>query len=369
MSASVPAIEATAPPRATTVRQQTVARLVLAAVLFGIGLWTIEEFIPAIVWAVILAVALWPLYQRARRRWPIRGHEVLLPAGFTCAVALLFFLPLVVVGVQAAREAQSVFDWVEKARTEGVPPPDFLSHLPVGSTQAITWWQQNLADPEGASDLLDRANRGELVTSSRRIGAAVLHRTMLFGFCLLTLFFLFRDGEALTEQMRRASLRAFGPSGERVGRQIIASVHGTVDGLVLVGIGEGVVMGIAYAVAGVPHPTLLGGATAVAAMIPFGAPVAFGLAAVLAAANGSTTAAVAIVVLGLLVTFVADHFVRPVLIGGQTRLPFVWVLFGILGGVKVWGLVGLFVGPAVMAALILLWREWADGPRATVPEA
>jgi len=364
-----PPIEDAAPPRTTIIRRQTAARIVLAAVLFGIGLWTVQEFIPAIVWAVVLAIALWPLYRRARRRWPGREHDPWLPAAFTCAIALLFFLPLVVVGVQAGREAHSVVEWVEKARTQGVPPPELLSRLPVGRAQATAWWQQNLKDPEGARDLLDRANRGEVVSSSRRIGAAVLHRTMLFGFCLLTLFFLFRDGERLAEQMRRASRRAFGPSGERVGRQIIASVHGTVDGLVLVGIGEGVVMGIAYALAGVPHPTLLGGATAIAAMIPFGAPVAFGLAALLAAAAGSVTAAIAIVVAGLVVTFVADHFIRPVLIGGQTRLPFVWVLFGILGGVKVWGLIGLFVGPAVMAALILLWREWTEGPHAPAPEA
>jgi predicted PurR-regulated permease PerM len=61
------------------------------------------------------------------------------------------------------------------------------------------------------------------------------------------------------------------------------------------------------------------------------------------------------------VTFVADHFVRPVLIGGATKLPFLWVLFGILGGVASWGLLGLFLGPAIMAALIMLWREWTGG--------
>jgi predicted PurR-regulated permease PerM len=59
------------------------------------------------------------------------------------------------------------------------------------------------------------------------------------------------------------------------------------------------------------------------------------------------------------VTFGADHFVRPVLIGGATKLPFLWVLLGILGGVEVWGLLGLFLGPAIMAALMMLWREWA----------
>ena len=63
---------------------------------------------------------------------------------------------------------------------------------------------------------------------------------------------------------------------------------------------------------------------------------------------------------GVVVVFVADHFVRPVLIGGAVRLPFLWVLLGILGGLETFGILGLFLGPAVMAALISLWREWTD---------
>jgi predicted PurR-regulated permease PerM len=59
---------------------------------------------------------------------------------------------------------------------------------------------------------------------------------------------------------------------------------------------------------------------------------------------------------------IADHVFRPVLIGSATRLPFLWVLIGILGGVEMMGLLGLFVGPATMATLILLWRDYfADG--------
>jgi predicted PurR-regulated permease PerM len=131
-----------------------------------------------------------------------------------------------------------------------------------------------------------------------------------------------------------------------------------VDGLVLVGLGEGFVLGIGYVVAGVPHPTLFGLFTAIAAMVPFGAPLVFGIAALVLLVQDLLAGAIAILVLGFIVTFVADHFVRPVLIGGATRLPFLWVLLGILGGVETWGLVGLFLGPAIMAALMLLWREW-----------
>ena len=93
-------------------------------------------------------------------------------------------------------------------------------------------------------------------------------------------------------------------------------------------------------------------------MIPFGAPLVFGLAALLLVGQGAQMAAIVVLAIGMIVTFVADHFVRPVLIGGATKLPFMWVLFGILGGVATWGLLGLFLGPAVMAALIMLWREW-----------
>jgi predicted PurR-regulated permease PerM len=344
-------------------RPQQGARAVLALLLTGLGVWTLHRYLPALIWAAILAIAVWPTYQRALRRWPPGKHNVLLPGLFTAVLGLMFIVPLVMVGVQAGKEIHGVYETIDKARTEGIPPPEWLGHLPIGGQQATNWWNENLATADSAKELLQKARDSEFVSNGRELGADVAHRAVLFGFTLLTLFFLFKDGDRVTAQMQRASGRAFGPTGERVGRQIVASVHGTVDGLVLVGLGEGFILGIAYLVAGVPHPTLFGLFTAVAAMVPFGAAFAFGAAALILLTQGATAAAVAIGVLGMLVTFVADHFIRPVLIGGATRLPFLWVLLGILGGVETWGLVGLFLGPAIMAALMLLWREWAGRGR------
>jgi hypothetical protein len=200
----------------------------------------------------------------------------MLPGLFTLVIALVFILPLVMVAYQAGREVHGVFEMIDKARTDGIPPPDFLAHLPVGSQQATNWWHDNLASPDSASALLQRARQSQFVSNGRELGAEVAHRIVLFAFTLMTLFFLFREGDNVTGQMLAASARAFGPAGERVGRQIVASVHGTVDGLVLVGLGEGVVLGIGYVIAGVPHPTLFGLFTAIAAMVPFGAAVAIG---------------------------------------------------------------------------------------------
>jgi predicted PurR-regulated permease PerM len=344
-------------------RPQLAARVVLALLLFGLGLWTLHRYLPALIWAAILAIAVWPLYQRAMRRWPPGRHNILLPGLFTIVLGLMFTVPVVLVGVQAGKEIRGVYEMIDKARTDGIPPPEWLGHLPVGSQQATNWWNENLSNPDSAKELLQKARQSEFVSNGRELGAEIAHRAVLFGFTLLTLFFLFKEGDRVSEQMQQASARAFGPSGERVGRQMIASVHGTVDGLVLVGLGEGFIMGIAYLITGVPHPTLFGLFTAVAAMVPFGAPVAFGIAALLLLTQGSVVSAVVIGVLGMVVSFAADHFVRPVLIGGATRLPFLWVLLGILGGVETWGLLGLFLGPAIMAALILLWREWAGAGR------
>jgi predicted PurR-regulated permease PerM len=336
---------------------QRIARATLTLALLLLGLWTLHEFLPALVWAGIFAIALWPLYRGACARFPPGRHNLLMPSLFTLGVALVFLMPLVLVAVPLGRDAHGVFTWIQQARQNGIPPPDFLPNLPLVGQQVTAWWASNLADPAGASALLQRVGQADLFAKSREYGSLLLHRVVLFGFTLLTLFFLFRDGQSLSAQMRRASRRLFGPGGERIAEQMVASVHGTVDGLVLVGLGEGVLLGIAYAFAGVPHASLFGLLTALAAMIPFGAPLLFGLAALLLLAQGSMLAAVAVFGFGMVVSFVADHFIRPTLIGGTTRLPFIWVLLGILGGVGVWGLLGLFVGPALMAALILLWRE------------
>jgi predicted PurR-regulated permease PerM len=341
-------------------RSQGAARVVLVLALAALGVWILHGFLPALAWAVVLAIALGPLYERVERRVPHTGHNILLPSLAVLAVALVFLIPLAVLGVQAAREAHDVAEFIRKAEESGIPAPEFLSHLPYGAAQATAWWNDNLGHAQAGSELLKRFDNGTVIGASRNVGKELTHRIVLFGFSLVALFFLFRDRETVRRQALAACDRLFGPRGERVARQMVASVHGTVDGLVLVGLGEGVILGIVYYFAGVPHPVLLGAFTGVAAMIPFGAAVAIAIAALLLMAAGSAKAAIIVAVAGLVVTFVADHFIRPALIGGTTKLPFLWVLLGILGGVETFGLLGLFLGPAVMAALVLLWREFTE---------
>jgi predicted PurR-regulated permease PerM len=206
-------------------------------------------------------------------------------------------------------------------------------------------------------------NRSVVGDWTRALGVKILHGLTIFGFTLLTLFFIYRTGGDLVGRLLLLGDRLLGHRAERLALTAIAAVHGTVNGLVLVGLGEGVLLGFAYAAGGVPHPALIGALTGVLAMIPFGAPLVYGAASLLLLAEGSKAAAIGVFAFGSVLVFVADHFVRPILIGGAVRLTFLWVLLGILGGLETFGLLGLFVGPAVMAILIALWRDWtADAP-------
>lgn len=347
--------------------RQSAARIMLAIALLALGCYVLQTFLRPLLWAGVLAIAVAPLYERVRRQAGPRSASVLLPLAFTAVTTLVFLIPLVLIGVQLAHETGGIVGWLQEVRIHGLPPPAWLDRVPVMHDQVLSWWQDNLADPEGARALIGRTGRLNPMQVGRQLGGAVLHRSVDFVFTVVTLFFLFREGPSLGPKLMYAATRLFGPQGEPVARQMVASIHGTVDGLVLVGLGEGFVLGIGYAIVGAPHPALLGFVTAIAAVIPGAAPVVIALAAGLVLAAGKTVPAIALLVIGLAFIFIADHTIRPALIGGATKLPFLWVLLGILGGVETFGLLGLFLGPAVMAVLILLWREWTRDATSDAP--
>lgn len=338
---------------------QWASRIVLAGALGALGLWILHRFLPALAWATILAIALWPLYRWAGRGFPPSRHRVLLPLIAALVVGLVLVVPLVYAAIEVAQESGSLIRYIAELRHSGLPVPPWVPQLPGGHLLA-EWWQGHLSDPQTMQDLLGRLYTRIPTASAREIGVDIAHRLINFGFTLLTLFFLFRDGPALGHRLLHLSHRILGPSGERVAGHMIAAVHGTVTGLVLVGFGEGVLLGFAYAWAGLPHPVSFAALTGLLAVIPFGAPVAFCSAGLYLLALGKTGAAVGVVSFGFLVVFIADHFIRPFLIGGAARLPFLWVLLGIIGGLETFGLLGIFLGPVVMAALISLWRDWTD---------
>jgi predicted PurR-regulated permease PerM len=348
------------PPAAESPYWQQIARIALATAVVAVGLWILLDFLPALAWAAVLAIALWPLYRWLLRLLPERSDRALAPLLGTVLVGIVFVGPLVLLGIAVARESHFVVEFIAEARTNGIPVPGAIERLHVIGPTLAEWWRANLSDPAMAEEMIGRVNLRTLTDSVREYGGEVVHRLAIFLFTLLTLFFMFRDGAALAEQLRSLSDRLIGLRGERIARQMIAAVHGTVTGLVLVGLAEGILLGLVYFAVGLPYPASVGALTGVAAVIPFAAPVVYCAAGVYLLAVGNTLGGIVILVFGSVLLFVADHFVRPFLIGGAARLPFLLVLLGILGGLQTMGFLGLFLGPAVMAALVALWREWTE---------
>jgi predicted PurR-regulated permease PerM len=197
-----------------------------------------------------------------------------------------------------------------------------------------------------------------IVEWARTLGSEVAWRLTTLALALLILFFIYRDGDKFIEQATTISDRLFGRAGRRLGASMVTTVRETVNGQLFVALGEGFVLGIAYAVCGLPHPLLLGALTVVLAVIPFGAPVLVAAASLILLIQSSTIQAFGLLMFGSIV-FLGEYFVRPLLIGSSARLSFISVLLGIFGGISAFGLIGLFLGPAILAALIALWRELA----------
>jgi len=350
-----------------TDNQRDVLSACFSLAIVAFALFVTQRFVLPLVWAAILCIATWPLYRRALAA--TGNREILAAALVTILGAVVFITPLAFGITQAAHQAPALAQLVAKANTEGLAPPGWLQRIPLAGTEIHDWWSATLGQPHGLAHVLQDSSVGHMQNASevlKRVGSNVMHRLIDVGFAFVCLFFFYKDGAALQRQTDAIGAHLIGPGRWTLySLKVPIAVRATVNGLVLVGLAEGVLLGIGYQIAGVPSAVLWAAATGVLAIIPFGAPLAFGAVAALLLYQGNAAAAIAIAVWGSVVLFIADHFVRPRMIGNATQLPFLAVLLGILGGVETLGLIGLFVGPVVMTLFVTLWHEEkrVRGPR------
>ena len=206
----------------------------------------LSNYVRALIWALVLAIALWPLFQRASAKVAPRLRGEILPALFVIGVALIFVVPFAVLGVEAVREAHNVLDYGKQAEANGIPVPDAVNRLPAKVAQPVSnWWNENLAHSGWAKDLAEKVDTASNRELGKNVGRDAVHRIVLFGFALLALFFPVQGGrqrggagaQSLAQPVRPAR-RADRPADRRL------DPLAPVNGLVLVGLGEGVVLGI-----------------------------------------------------------------------------------------------------------------------------
>jgi predicted PurR-regulated permease PerM len=334
------------------------ARFIGGFILLLLGSWVLHSYLALLVWAVVLAITTWPVYQSLLASSKLQGKVTWGALLLTLLIGAVILVPLGYGLSRLLDEAQSLGQILAEAQKVGIPPPAWLETIPMIGHWAKDTWIKALGDPVVANESLHWLGTGGAITYTKEFASQLLHRFFGFLLTLLVLFFVYLHGTRLSQYVLASNRKLFGEIGIRYAIHAIAAVRATVNGLVLVGLGEGLLLGVGYAFAGLSHPAMLGALTGVFAMIPFAAKLIFGACALVLVAEGHMAAGSSLFVFGVVVILLADNYVRPRLIGGAVKLPFIWTLLGIFGGLENFGLLGLFLGPTLMAVLISIWRDW-----------
>lgn len=330
--------------------------IIAAGAYFFIG------FLVPVLAALIIGFASWPLYRRVVTR--CHGNTTLAASLALILVATVLVVPLLLTLPYALREASSLMAWLQEANRSGAPVPRWIEALPLVGERLAIYWRANLAEPHALGEWIQIFSGQHLGNIYRTLLTAtgnVFSLLLTVLFMLITLFFIYKDGVRIAEQLDVVGERILPQRWQRFSRVVPATVSATVTGMGLIALGEGVVLGVAYWIAGVPSPVLLGAITAFMALIPGGAPLSFTLVSLYLVGSGHSMAGLGLFIWGSVELFIVDKTLRPRLVGGPVKLPFLPTFFGLVGGVKTMGLVGLFVGPVLMALLVAIWREWLHG--------
>jgi predicted PurR-regulated permease PerM len=346
-------------PLPSNSQARMVARTALTIALVALALWVAADFLPAVGWAAIIAITAWPLYVRCMPYLGETRSPIWAPLIFTMLIGGIVFVPLALAAHQVARQGDATFTWITQSREMGIAVPPWVAQLPIAAEMVRQWWEQNLTDPAAAASWFKNFNAEKAAEWTSALGGQLLHRGFMFFLCLIALFGFLRHGAWIANRLLDTADRILGDPGERLASKMVGAVRGTVNGTVLVAVAEGLLIGVGYLVAGVPSPVLFTMLTIAFAMVPFGAWAAFAVASlVLLIGGGNLWPALAVFGWGAAVMLAGDHFVWPTLVGNAARLPFLVALIGIFGGLQVFGLIGLFLGPVIMAALLTIWQEW-----------
>lgn len=340
------------------VTNQSIARWLLVMVIAA-SIYFFHGFLLPMLAAGIMAVAT----RRVRSRFV---EKIGLGCNLTAVllvllVLVLLIVPLFLVLAFAVEELRLWIAWAIDINGVGGPTPDWITSIPRLGPWFDAQWQTYVGRPGAISELVQTvsgSNIGNLYRGVLSIGSTAFSLSLNVIFTLIALFVFYRDGDRIVAQLDRVGARILPGRWNRFSRMVPTTISSTVTGMTLIAIGEGIVLGTAYWLAGVPSPIIFGVITGFMALIPGGAPLSFTLISAYLVFSDAVYQGAALFLWGTTELLIVDKTIRPVLVGGPVKLPFLATFFGLVGGVKTMGIIGLFVGPVLMALLVSIWREW-----------
>lgn len=342
--------------REQSIRNAFFIVLVVLTTLAFFGL--IRAFLMPMFWAVVLAVIFDPVQAWWLRRTGERQSAAALLTLLT--IVVLVVLPASLLGIALSREVLILYDRISTGDIDlGALVSRARELVPVvtDGLERLGFELDRLQ--EGLSGLAF-VSSAWLAQQALAIGQNALRIAILSLLALYVLFFFLRDGHAMVEGLVRAL-----PLGDERERTLLARFaavsRATIGGALVVAAVQGALGGLTFWLLGLPAPVLWGVAMTILSFLPaVGASLVWGPAAIILALTGSPVRAVILVVIGALLIGIVDNILRPVLVGRYTRLPDFLILISTLGGLAVFGLSGVVIGPVVAAFFLTVWEMFAQ---------
>jgi predicted PurR-regulated permease PerM len=336
-------------------------RLFLALFVGGLVLLAfvvLQPFLIPVTWAGILVYVTWPIYRRLHHWLP--GRTNLAALLMTLLLALVLILPVVWLLLLMRSEVAEAYQKIMGQVNQGhINLPEEVRRLPWIGERLGAFFDRLNSDPAALKAQIRSWSDWGMTHAGDVLGGVGRNLAKL-GFALLTVFFLYRDGEDFFRQTRDVLGRMLGQRTSDYIEAIGATTRAVVYGIVLTALAQGLLSGLGYAVAGVEGAIFLGAVTALIAMVPFGTPFAWGSVSLWLLMQGQVWPAIGLALWGAIVVSWVDNFIRPLVISSATKIPFLLVMFGVLGGLAAFGMVGLFLGPVILAVMLAVWREWLE---------
>ena len=326
------------------------------ALIIVLSVWVLHSFLHALLAACVTAIASWPLYRRfmaslPRRIAPTSGSLI-----FTLMITLFVLGPLMFAFGALLTEAHALLLEIAAAGEKGIPVPPWLQDVPLAGLW-VGLWESKLAHPGAFQVWTQQPDPAALLGFAQTIGQFMARHIVIITFTILVLFFLYQEGESLAFEFRRVLRHHIGERGDGYVDVATRALRATVNSMLIVGLFDGVATSVVYAIAGVPHVGLWAAITGSLALVPFLGYLAVAALTLQLAMTGAATPALTSFALGCVVLLCGDKIVRPMVARDGTRLRFVWVLMGCLGGFETLGPVGLVIGPVLLTLTRELWQQ------------
>ncbi|MCB2055001.1 MAG: AI-2E family transporter [Geminicoccaceae bacterium] len=318
-------------------------------------------FLSPILWAAILVFTTWPAFRMVEERL---GHRTI-PAALvmTLGLATALVLPVVLVGTSLADNVEDALRDLRAQIDSGpgpMEPPGFLAAIPLIGESLAAYWRQlatNTGQLVGVALPYLTPLRDAAVKSGLTIGRGVLELSL----SVLITFFFYRDGPRAMDLVRRVSHKVAGRRALRLIDVAANTVRGVVYGVIGTALAQGALAAFGLWLAGIPAPFLLGILTFLLALFPVGAPFVWLPATLWLFHQGEIAWGIFMGIWGAAVISGVDNFLRPYLISKGSNMPFLLVFMGVIGGVFTFGILGIFLGPTLLALAAALTREWLLG--------